>query len=214
MNWRRTARIADDIGEEFDELRSELCHYTKSDIDIDQARRLIAEHVPITTLARAQLLLDTMLNYLMADAAEALVGDPAPVRDEFYASDLRSRVKESFTLEPESLKLSLDQRLTYGGVVAGAAATTGGVATMLLLSGFVSRIVGGVATLIVSAFAFKLAYAAATDAARRRLQEDVEGYLDFSERQVSSWLEGVKEFFVGEIQKFRDCKGSVEGETP
>ena len=204
MNQRMTARIADDIRDEFGKLRVELGHYTKPEADVEQARRLLAEHVPTTALARAQLLLDTLLNYLMEDAAEALADAPTAVKNEFYALDLRSRVKKSFTLEPESLELSFDQRLLYGGVAAGATATAGGLSTALFLCGLVSRIIGGVATLVASALAFKLAYAAATDTARKRLQDDVEGYVTLSEKQTSSWLASVEEFFVAEFEKFRN----------
>lgn len=207
MNRGMTARISGDIREEFGKLRVELGHYTKPDAAVDQARRLLAEHVPTTALARAQLLLDTLLNYLMEDAAEALADAPTAVKNEFYALDLRGRVKKSFTLEPESLELSFDQRLIYGGVAAGATATAGGLATTLLLCGLVSRIIGGVATLVVSALAFKLAYAAATDTARKQLQDDVEGYVTLSEQQVSSWLASVEEFFVAEFKKFQDDEG-------
>ena len=213
MNRRMTARIADDVRQEFGKLRTDLGHYTEPETDVDQARRILPEHAPTMVLARSQLLLDTLLNYLMGDAEEALVDAPTGVQIEFYDLDLRDRVKKNFTLDPGLLKLSFDPRLIAGGVAAGAAATAGGLSTALFLCGLISRIVGGVATLAATAIAFKLAYDCrpAADWTRERLKKDVDGYVTLSEQQASSWLASVEEFFVAEFKRFRDGEGRPNG---
>ena len=213
MNRRMTARIADDMREEFGKLRVELGHYTEPEADVDQARRILPEHAPTMVLARTQLLLDTLLNYLMEDAEAALADASTEIQIEFYDIDLRGRVKKSFALDPESLKLSFDPRLIAGGIAAGAAATAGSLATALFLFGLISRIAGGVATLVATALAFKIAYDCrpAADWTRKRLEKDVDEYITLSEQQVSSWLASVEEFFVVEFKKFRDGEGRLDG---
>ena len=212
MNRRMTARIADDMREEFRKLRSELGHYMEPEADVGQARRILPTHAPTMVLARAQLLLDTLLNYLMEDAEEALTDAPTGVQVKFYELDLRKSVRKTFA--PESLELSLDARLVAGGVAAGATAMAGGLATTLFLFGLISRIAGGAVTLIATALAFKLAYdcRVATDWTRERLKKDVDGYVIRAEQQTSSWLASVEEFFVTEFGKFRDDEGM--GGTP
>ena len=213
MNRRMTARIADDLREEFGKLRVDLGHYTEPETDVGQARRILPEHAPKMVLARSQLLLDTLLNYLMKDAAESLADAPRGVLIEFYGLDLRDRVKKTFTLDPGLLKLSFDPRLIAGGVAAGATATAGGLTTALFLCGLISRIVGGVATLAATALAFKLAYDCrpAADWTRERLKKDVDGYVTLSEQQASSWLSSVEEFFVAEFKRFQDGEGRADG---
>lgn len=215
MNRRMTVRIADDVREEFRKLHMDLGHYTEPEADVDQAHRILLKHAPQMVLARSQLLLDTLLNYLMEDAEEALADAPTAVKNEFYDLDLRGRVKKTFSLEPGSLKFSFDPRLIAGGVAAGATATAGGLATTLFLFGLISRIAGGVATLVATALAFKLAYdcRAAADWTREGLKKDVDGYVTLSEQQVSSWLASVEEFFVAEFEKFRDVEVRTDGET-
>ena len=215
MNRRMTTRIADDMREEFGKLRVDLGHYTELETDVDQARRILPEHAPTMVLARSQLLLDTLLNYLMEDAEETLADAPTGVQIEFYNLDLRGRVKKTFILDPGSLKLSFDPRLIAGGVAAGATATAGSLASTLFLFGLISRIAGGVATLIAAALAFKLAYDCrpAADWTRERLKQDVDEYVTLSEQRASSWLASVEEFFVAEFKKFQDGEGRPDGGT-
>ena len=213
MNRRAVARITADTREEFDELREDLSHHLEADADVDQERRQLVDHVPTMVVAKTQLLLDTLLNYLMEDAIAALADAPTAVKNEFYDLDLRSRVKRSFTLEPESLEFSFDPRVIVGGFATGMTATAGGLMTALLLSGLIPRLVGGAATLVASAVAFRIAHTAATDTALQRLRNEVDDYVRQSEQQVSSWLANVEDFFVSAFEEFQDGGEQVKKET-
>lgn len=214
MNRRATERITADIHEVFAELRENLSLHLEADADVDQERRRLADHVRTMVVAKIQLLLDTLLNYLMEDALAALADAPTAVKNEFYDLDLRSRVKESFSLDPESLEFSFDPRVIAGGVATGLTAATGGLMTALLLSGLIPRLVGGAATLIASAVAFRIAHTATTGTALHRLRDDVNAYMTQSEQQVSSWLGKVEEDFVSAFKEFQDGKGqATEGGT-
>ena len=206
MNRRAAARITADTREEFDELRKGLSRHFESDTDVDQERRLLVEHVPTMVVARTQLLLDTLLNYLMEDALAALADAPTAIKNEFYDLDLRSRVKQSFTLEPEPLELSSDPRVIAGGLTAGGTFVAGGLMTLLFLSGLIARLAGGAATLVVSAIAFRIAHSATTGTALQRLRNDVDAYVTQSEHHVSSWLANVEDFFVSAFEESQGDK--------
>lgn len=213
MNRRAVARITADTREEFDELREDLSRHLEADADVDQERRQLVDHVPTMVGVKTQLLLDTLLNYLMEDAIAALADAPTAVKNEFYDLDLRSRVKQSFTLKPESLEFSRDPRVIAGGVAAGAAATAGGLMTVLFLSGLIPRIVGGAVTLIASAVAFRIAHTSTTGTALRRLRDDADAYMTQSEQQVSSWLANVEDFFVSAFKEFQNGREQAKEET-
>ena len=95
MNRRAAAQITADTREEFDELREDLSRHLEADTDVDQERRQLVDHVRTMVVAKTQLLLDTLLNYLMEDAIAALADAPTAVKNDFYDLDLRSRVKQS-----------------------------------------------------------------------------------------------------------------------
>ena len=213
MNRRAAKRITADTREEFDELRKDLSHHFGADADVDQERRRLDKHVRTMVNARTQLLLDTLLNYLMEDAIAALADAPTAIKNEFYDLDLRSRVKQSFTLELESLEFSHDPRVVAGGVAASATAAAGGLMTALLLSGLIPRLVGGAASLVVSAVAFRIAHTATTGTALQRLRNEVDDYVTQSEQQVSSWLANVEDFFVSDFKEFQDGGGRAKEGT-
>ena len=213
MNRRAAKRITADTCEEFEELREDLNRHLEADADVDQERRQLVDHVPTMVVAKTHLLLDTLLNYLMEDAIAALADAPTSVINEFYGLDLRSRVKESFSLEPESLEFSFDPRVTAGGIAAGATAVAGGLMTALLLSGLIPRLVGGVATLVASAVAFRIAHTSTTGTALRRLRDDVDAYVTQSEQQVAAWLANVEEFFVSDFEEFQGGREQAQEET-
>ena len=174
---------------------------------------MLVEHVRTMVVAKTHLLLDTLLNYLMEDAIAALADAPTVVKNEFYDLDLRSRVKQSFTPDPDFLKLSSDPRLIAGKLAAGGTAVAGGLMTLLFLSGLITRIAGGAATLVVSAIAFRIAHSATTGTALQCLRNDVDAYVTQSEQQVSAWLANVEDFFVSAFEEFQENKTRVEGET-
>ena len=190
-----------------------MSRHLEADADVDQERRRLAGHVSKMVVAKTQLLLDTLLNYLMEDAIAALVDAPTAVKNEFYDLDLRSRIKESFSPERESLEFSFDPRVIAGRVATGVTAATGGLMTALLLSGLIPRLVGGAATLVASAVACRIAHAATTGTALQRLRNEVNDYVTQSEQQVSSRLASVEEYFVAAFEEFQDGGEQAKEET-
>ncbi len=213
MNRQAAARITADTREEFDKLREYFSRDLEADADVGQERRRLVKHVPTMVSARTQLLLDTLLNYLMKDALAALADASTAAKNEFYDLDLRSRVKQSFTLEPEPLEFSHDPRVIAGGVATGVTAATGGLMTALLLSGLIPHLVGGVATLVASAVAFRIAHTSTTGIALQRLRNDVDAYVTQSEHHVSSWLANVEDFFVSAFKEFQEGGERTKEET-
>ena len=204
MKRRAAAQITTDTREEFDAIRNELQRHLSPDVSVDQARQLLVEHAPTMVVARARLLFDSLLNYLMADAVDALSDASTGVKNDFYALHLRERIKEeAFALEPQSLRLSLDPRAVVGGLAAAGTAVAGGLIIGLVLNGLLPRVAAGSVTIIGSAVAFRTAHAATLGMARKRLAEDVQEYVSRAERQVASWLASVEESFLSAFNEFQ-----------
>ena len=214
MNCRTALSIADDVRQEFEKLRVELGYYVGPNAEVGQAQKMLVEHAPAMVGARADVLFDTLLNYLMEDASRELADASPKLQNEFYAVDLRKRARDSFKLESEPPRMSFDQRILAGGLAAGVTATAGGLVTALLLWGLIGRIAGAVATVGATVVAFKLGFECGSAAgwARERLKEDLEEYLTLAEQRVASWLASVEEFFVSEFREFQGrSKGRLCG---
>jgi len=212
MTTTATTKIAESIRQEFNGIRRDVQQHLAPEVTIDHSRVLLAQHVPELVVGRAQLLLDSLLSYLMEDATALLADAPTEVKNDFYAQDLRARIKASFSLDPQTLTFSFDRRLVYGGVAAGVL-VAGGVAVVIFLPSVVPPILIGLGSIVAGAVAFRVAYSAGTGSARRKLEADVATYLEHSESQVANWLSGVERAFDEAFDKFASQYGIRRGDA-
>jgi hypothetical protein len=213
MKRHAAARIEANVRDEFAGILADAERHLKPGVSIDHARELLAAHLPTLVVGRAELLLDTLLNYLVEDATESLSHAPTEVKNEFYALDLRARIKGSYSLEPQTLQFSYDPRIVAGGCAAGGTLLAGGLLISLVLTGVVGKVIAGLATLVASAAAFRVAHSAATETARRRLGADVLEYLEKSESQAREWLEDVERSFEEAFEAFASSYGGRKGDA-
>jgi len=106
MNANANTRIWENVREELAGIRRDVQLHLAPDVTIDHARVLLAQHVPELVVGSAQLLLDSLLSYLMEDATASLTDAPTEVKNDFYAQDLRAVIKGCFSLNPHTLTLS------------------------------------------------------------------------------------------------------------
>ena len=211
---RNTSKqIAANIRDEVAGIGRDTRLHLDPEITVDHARELLAQHVPVLVVGRAQMLLDSLLSYLMEDAMETLSIAPTEIKNDFYDLDLRARIKRSFLLEPQTLTFSFDPRVVAGGVAAGGTIAAGSLFVGLVLTTVVSRIIGGLATLVASAFAYRLAHSAGTESARKVLESDLAAYLAQAENQVTDWLAEVDRAFVDAFDEFASNFGIREGDA-
>lgn len=213
MNRRAAKQITANVRDEFAGVRKDALRHLDPTVTVDHARELLAQHVPALVVGRAQILLDSLLSYLMEDAMDALSSAPTDVKNDFYALDLRARIKGSFSLEPQTLQFSFDPRVVAGGIAAGGTLVAGSLLIGLVLTGVVSRIIAGLATLVASAVAYRLAHSAGTPSARKALEADLSTYLNQSETQVSEWLAEVDRAFGDSFDKFASNFGLHHGDA-
>jgi hypothetical protein len=163
-------------------------------------------------VSTARVLLDTLLNDLMRNARSALNNAPTDTRSEFFALDLRARLKASHAVSSRSLEFSSDPRVFAGTAAAGGSFAAGSVVTLLFFAGLVPRVVTGLVTLIASASAFRVAFRATTPAARRAIDRDVSKYLSDSEAEVNAWLGDVETEFDAAFDAFLSARGLKKGD--
>lgn len=213
MTTKAATKISENIRQEFAGIKRDVQRHLAPDVTVDHARVLLAQHVPELVVGRAQLLLDSLLSYLMEDSIAHLSDAPPDVKNDFYAQDLRARIKTSISLDPQTLSFSFDRRLVYGGVAAGGVLVAGGVAVVISLPSVVPPILIGLGSIVASAVAFRVAYSAGTESARRKLENDVAAYLKQSESQVKEWLVAVQRAFGESYDKFADQYGIRRGDA-
>jgi hypothetical protein len=201
MNLKAAKQISTDIHKEFIEIKKNIVRHLSPEITIDHARELLTRHIPMLVIGRGQVLLDSLLNYLMEDAIEELAEASTDIKNDFYEQEFRSQIKQSYLLEAQKLKFSINPQLLIGGIAAGGTLMAG-VITGLLIENLVVNIVVGLVTLIASACAFRVGQSIGENSARQKLESDVMLYLSQSEKLVAEWLSDVEQTFVDMFDKF------------
>lgn len=226
-------KIAKDITEEFINLQSELKIHLRTDFDIDVQKEFLLTHISKEVIYKSKLLLDTLLNYLMDQAINNLENESIELQNKFFDQDFRKRIEQWATetenrliLNPAKIEFSNDPRRKQGIIASGAsfvagAATSGIIASQAKTVSAVAEktiitwnpylitgaIATGLATLIVSAVAFKAAYYAAAPKSRELVKTDIDQYLRTSEQQIRDWLESVLFAFSKDFNAFCSANG-------
>lgn len=214
-----TDKIKKDITDEFANLKDELQIHLKPGFDVSQTKQFLQAHIPNEIVYKSEILLDTLLNYLMEDAREKIKTADVTLKNDFFDADFRKRVHEwakqlenKLALDPDILKCTFDPRLKQGLIASGITFVAGACVTVALAPSIVGAIVSGIVTLLLSALVFKIAYDKASPKAREIIIIDIEKYLESSQKQVSEWLEKVVAAFENDFRAFCATNGfELEG---
>jgi len=208
--------IEKDIYDEFVKLKTELKIHLKPDFDINQKKEFLKNHIPKEIVYKSELLLDTLLNYLMDKARKDLGKADVELQNKFFKEDFRKRINDWAThlenkleLNPDIVKYSTDPRFKQGLIVGGITFVTGSVvtATVFIPTMVVGAIVSGLVTILLSAIAFKIAYDKAAPKSQETVKENIDKYLKNAELQVQTWLKSVIDAFSKDFDEFCSSNG-------
>lgn len=210
--------INTDVSEEFRSIKESLQIYFKSGFDVSQTKQFLQAHVPKEIIYKTEILLDTLLNYLMKDALDKIKAADTELQNVFFDMDFRKRIHEwtkqlqnDFALEPDIVKYSTDPRLKSGLIASGVTFLAGTGITAALIPSVVGAIISGIVTIMLTAVAFKTAHDKASPEAREALKADIDQYLASSQEQVFAWLETVANAFDNDFHAFCVTNGFILG---
>jgi len=202
-------KIKNDITGEFASLKEGLQIHLKPDFNVSQAKQFLETHIPKEIVYKSEILLDTLLNYLMDDARERIKTADLKLQNAFFDADFRQRVHEwtrqlenKLALDPDIVTYTSDPRLTKGWIASGMAFVAGTSVTLVIAPSVIGAIIAGIITIFISAAAFKIAYDKASPKAREIIKTDIKQYLKSSQEQVIEWLEKVEKTFDGHFSHF------------
>jgi hypothetical protein len=208
-------KVKKDVTEEFANLIIDLQIHIKGDFNASQTKQFLQTHIPKEIIYKSEILLDTLLNYLMADAQARIKSADAKLQNAFFDADFRKRhewakqMENKLALQPDIVKYTFDPRLKQGLKNSGIIFVVGTGLTLTLAPRDVRAIIPGILTILLSAFAFKVAYDKATPKALEIIKTDIDQYLQASQRQVLEWLEKVGAAFENDFRNFCANNGFV-----
>jgi len=210
--------VAADVTDEFMKLKEALQMYLNNGFDVSQTKEFLQTHIPNEVTYRAEILLDTLLNYLMEDARKQIANTEVDVQNAFFDADFRKRIYEwtrqlgnKLALDPDVVKYESDPRLRQGLITSGVTFVIGTGIAVALVPTVLGTIAAGLVTIILSAVAFKVAFDKANPKSRETVRADVDHYLGESEKQVLAWLLEVEASFNEAFMEFCSANGFEVG---
>ena len=209
-------RIQLDMEEEFADLKRNIAQHFQGDFSISEQKDFLKHHIPSEILVKSEILLDTVLNYLMETAIKELDKFDVELQNDFFNQDFRNKIREwkkqtenQLELLPPKVEFSRDPRWIQGAFNGGTTFIVGGAITVLVFdpTKIVWAIVAGLLTMIVSAYLFKKGFEKAEPKARSIIKSNVEDFINNAEQQVSDWLKNVTNVFDEEFNNFCESRG-------
>lgn len=204
--------ISQDIKQQFDNIRLDITNQLDKDFDIKITTKHLSIYIPKEVIYNSELLLKTLLSYVMRDAQKAIENLDVKTKNKFYDAKLKEKIiefanslKDNKNLINNAIEFQKDNRKRNALIASGITFVAGATGTMAMTPVcIVGAIVSGIVTIIIAAFAFKLAYDKTTIKTRANIREDVNNYLKKTEKEVELWLNEVTISFNNELKKFID----------
>ena len=214
-------KIKKDVNNEFANFKKELQTHLKPSFDVSQTKQFLQTHIPKEIIYKSEILLDTLLNYLMENAQDKIKTADSALQNAFYDADFRKHihdwVKQSenkLALDPDIVTYIFDPRLKQALIASAIAFVAGTSITLTLASSIVGTIITGIIAIILFALTFKITYDKASTKARESIKIDIDQYLDASQKQVFEWLEKVGADFENDFYTFCSTHGFALEEKP
>ena len=194
----------EDIREEF----KIILHDELSNIDRKKlhrgSRKDISVRVQAAVSRRIDVLFDTQLNYLMADACASIKNESLSIQNDFYALDLRKRMhEESNSFIPSELNSSWKgngRKLLP--TISAVIAAIGGVLVNRKVENLPLKGVIFLVTTIASVASYKFIKHAMIGPFHRSLSRDLTEYVHTIEQQVVLYFEKVEKNFRTAFDEF------------
>uniref|UniRef100_A0A7C4JR82 Uncharacterized protein n=1 Tax=Thermodesulfobacterium geofontis TaxID=1295609 RepID=A0A7C4JR82_9BACT len=156
-------KLEEDISKEIEIIKSEVFFILDKDLDIYFLKEF-AKYYPRKLLKeKAEILLDTLLNYLMKEVLEKIKSMHLDQQYEFFKENLRDKIRtkafsENGSFKPQPIKIKEDEGLLDKTITAapGIAVSAGGIiATMAIPETISLKAIPAISSLVGPIYIFK-----------------------------------------------------------
>ena len=199
--------ITKDIEQEFKLIQKELNFFLTYNLDLYFLREFIKHYPPKAVRDRAEVLLETLLNYFMKDLIEDIKKLDHEKQYQFFKEGLREKIKERALnnlnkLIPLSVKIPEEKDFEKKYPVVGSVVlTTGGIATAVILpESLIIKSIPAASSILASIFLLK-SYKDQSKRLKRKWKKEIDKFLDQSKDIITSWLKDVEKELIFEINR-------------
>jgi len=202
-------RLEDDISKAIELIKSEVFFILDRDLDIYFLKEF-AKYYPCKLLKeKAEILLDTLLNYLMKEVLEKIKSMHLDQQYEFFKENLRDKIRtkafsENGSFKPQPVKIKEDEGLLDKTITAapGIAVSAGGIiATMAIPETVPLKAIPAISSLVGPIYIIKK-----LKDKNRRLKniwkKQINSYLKLAKNDLKKWLLDMEAEFLKNLESF------------
>lgn len=199
--------IAKDIEQEFNLVLKEISFLLNQNFDLYFLKEFVKYYPPKAVRDRAEVLLETLLNYFMKDLIEDIKKLDSEKQYQFFKYGLRDKIKEEALkklneLIPVSVKIPEDKRFEEKFPVIGSVAlTVGGIGTAVVLpESLLIKSIPAASSVVASIYLLK-SYKDHAKRLKKYWKKEITKFINNAKTLISSWLEDTKKDLILEINK-------------
>jgi hypothetical protein len=199
--------IAKDIEQEFNLILKEISFLLNQNFDLYFLKEFVRYYPPKAVRDRAEVLLETLLNYFMKDLIEDIKKLDSEKQYQFFKYGLRDKIKEGALkklneLIPVSIKIQEDKRFEERFPIIGSVALTfGGIGTAVVLpESLLIKSIPAASSVVASLYLLK-SYKDRARRIKRKWKKEITKFINHAKTLIISWLEDTKKDLIFEINK-------------
>lgn len=203
------SQLDKDIDKEVELIKSEIFYFLDKDLDMFFLKEFV-KHYPRKLLReRSEVLLDTVLNYLMKEVLEQIRTKGSDVQYAFSKENLREKIKEwalakENRYNPSLLKLKEEETIVEKTITVapGIVVSAGGlIAIASAPETLVLKAIPAVSTLAGPIYIFKK-IKEKNKRLKKIWKKEINSYLERAKKELKIWLIKVIEKFEKELTDF------------
>ncbi|WP_028841855.1 hypothetical protein [Thermodesulfobacterium hveragerdense] len=205
------SQLDKDIDKEIELIKNELFYFLDKDLDMFFLKEFV-KHYPRKLLReRSEVLLDTVLNYLMKEVLEQIRTKGSDVQYAFSKENLREKIKDWALVKenrynPSLLKLKEEETIVEKTITVapGVVVSAGGIIAIASVpETLVLKAIPAVSTLAGPIYIFKK-IKEKNKRLKKIWKKEINSYLEKAKKELKFWLIKVIEKFEKELNDF--CK--------
>lgn len=205
------SQLDKDIDKEIELIKNELFYFLDKDLDMFFLKEFV-KHYPRKLLReRSEVLLDTVLNYLMKEVLEQIRTKGSDVQYAFSKENLREKIKDWALVKenrynPSLLKLKEEETIVEKTITVapGVVVSAGGIIAIASVpETLVLKAIPAVSTLAGPIYIFKK-IKEKNKRLKKIWKKEINSYLEKAKKELKIWLIKVIEKFEKELNDF--CK--------
>lgn len=202
-------KLDEDISKEIELIKNEVYYILNKDLDLYFLKEFIKYYPRKLLKEKAEILLDTLLNYLMQEALKNIKNLDLDHQYEFFKENLREKIKNKILSEnggfkPQPLRIKEDEDLLDKTLTAapGIAVSAGGlIATIAIPETLPLKAIPAVSTLVGPIYVVKK-FKEKNRRLKNMWKKQINTYLKNAKNELKSWLLKVEKSFLDNLETF------------